>query len=68
MMSCVNRPADINDGMLFTRNTILRGVCAIYLVAFAGFYYQSAGRIQTQRSQLNQTDGAFFISINRTIW
>lgn len=34
----------INDGMLHTRNVILRCICAAYLIAFASFYHQSPGK------------------------
>lgn len=33
----------LNDGTLYTRNLLLRGVAAIYMMAFLGFYYQSPG-------------------------
>lgn len=33
-----------NDGTLHTRNLMLRGVAAIYLMAFVGFYHQSPGK------------------------
>lgn len=32
-----------NDGTLNTRNLLLRGVAAVYLMAFIGFYHQSPG-------------------------
>lgn len=31
------------DGVFYTRNLILRGMSAIYLMAFISFYYQSPG-------------------------
>lgn len=36
----------LNDGTLYTRNLLLRGMCLIYLMAFVGFYYQSPGKIR----------------------
>lgn len=35
--------SSFNDGTLHTRNLLLRGVAAIYLMAFIGFYHQSPG-------------------------
>lgn len=32
------------DGVFFTRNLILRGMSAIYLMAFISFYYQCPGK------------------------
>lgn len=37
------RMLSLNDGTLYTRNLLLRGMCLIYLMAFVGFYYQSPG-------------------------
>lgn len=34
----------MSDGITNTRNLILRGMSAIYLIAFVSFYYQSAGK------------------------
>lgn len=34
---------EMSDGITYTRNLILRGMSAIYLIAFVSFYYQSAG-------------------------
>lgn len=33
----------VNDGILHTRNLILRLMCGVYLAAFSSFYYQSPG-------------------------
>lgn len=35
----------LNDGILHTRNLILRLMCLIYMIAFATFYYQSPGKL-----------------------
>lgn len=32
------------EGVLYTRNLILRAVSAVYLIAFVTFYHQSAGK------------------------
>lgn len=45
-----NKPVVINDGMLQTRNAILRSMCAVYLIAFASFYYQSPGEGQFDKN------------------
>lgn len=33
------------EGVLYTRNLILRAVSAVYLIAFVTFYHQSAGKL-----------------------
>lgn len=40
-------PVQLKDGsgVTYTRNLILRGICAIYLIAFVTFYYQSPGKL-----------------------
>lgn len=37
-------PQLLGDGILHTRNLILRGMCAIYLMAFIAFHHQSPGK------------------------
>lgn len=44
----------LNDGTLYTRNLLLRGMCLIYLMAFVGFYYQSPGKIMMTMLGLNK--------------
>lgn len=34
----------LNDGTLYTRNLLLRGMSAVYMMAFLGFYHQSRGK------------------------
>lgn len=34
----------LNDGTLYTRNLLLRGISLVYLMAFIAFYYQSPGK------------------------
>lgn len=39
----------MSDGITYTRNLILRGMAAMYLVAFVSFYYQSSGKFQLKQ-------------------
>lgn len=48
---------EMSDGITYTRNLILRGMSAIYLIAFVSFYYQSAGMfvyLEYQQVKLNR--------------
>lgn len=47
-----NRRSHMTDGVLYTRNLILRGMTAIYLMAFITFYYQSPGKYDILRSPI----------------
>lgn len=45
MCENLSKKPHLTDDITFTRNLILRGIAAIYLVAFLTFYYQSPGKI-----------------------
>lgn len=47
----IKQQNDLREGVLYTRNLILRAMCGIYLIAFVTFYHQSAGKFSNNNNE-----------------